>query len=63
MFGKYGKMKVYKCYYINGVRIFEREKKNLKLPSLGFFLLNGEKKIREWSLNNIIEESYQIEDN
>jgi hypothetical protein len=27
------------------------------------FLAKWRRKIREWSLNNIIEESYQIEDN
>jgi hypothetical protein len=45
LFGKYGKIKVYKCYYTNGVRIFQREKKNLHFLPWGYFRLNGEEKL------------------
>jgi hypothetical protein len=35
---------------------FSKRKENSSLPSLGCFWLNREEKIREWSLNDIIEE-------
>jgi hypothetical protein len=55
LFGKYGKMKVYKCYYMNGVRIFQEKRKIFtSFPRL--FLAKWRRKIREWSLNDIIEE-------
>ena len=43
MFRKYGKMKVYKCYHMNGVSSKRKEKSSL--PSLGCFWLNGEEKL------------------
>jgi hypothetical protein len=46
LLGKYGKMKVYKCYYMNGViKNFSKRKEKSSLPSLGCFWLNREEKI------------------
>jgi hypothetical protein len=45
LFGKYGKIKVYKCYYINRVKNFLKRKEKSSLPSLGYFRLNGEEKL------------------
>ena len=42
---------------------FSKRKEKSSLPSLGYFQQNGEEKFREWSSNNIIEKSCQIEDN
>ena len=44
-------------------KTFSKRKEKSSLPSLGYFWLNGEEKFREWSSNNIIEKSCQIEDN
>jgi len=56
LFGKYGKMKVYKCCYMNEVRFFQREKKKIFTSFPRLFLAKWRRKIREGSLNDIIEE-------